>query len=199
MSRPISNLLTLPSNFLLRVSMKINPNLSGMGNLLELVNAANPGKNFTSVQVAVKSVTARTPDYIPFNSEAVLTGTPAGPYKDDQTVFYNRRPITEAVANPPVGYEVTDEMSTNDLLLSVCAILRIVPTEVELVDLVFEPGSSVSTMTLQPTANSKLYINTFEIQLLWTGDGVSDAVAVLWAGDQLDKLINITMPSRGYL
>ena len=179
--------------------MKINPNLSGIGNLLALVNEANPGMNYTSAQVRVKSVAPRVPGSIPYNSQAILTGTSTGPYKDDQTVFFNRRPVAEGVVNPPIAYTVTNDMTTQDLLVKVAASLKLVVTEVELVNIVFEPGSSVSTMTLQPTDQSKLYTGQFEITLIWTGEDVGDAISILYAGDQLDKLINVTMPSRGYL
>ncbi len=179
--------------------MKINPNLSGMGNLLALVNAANPGKNFTSLQVAAVSVTARVPDITPFNTAAVLTGTPDGPYKHNQTVYYDRRSVIDAVDAPRVSYIVTGETMLEDLLDAVCVALKIIQTEVELVDMTTAMNSTVSTMTLRPTANSKLYNDELTIQLTWSGDDVSESVAALWAGDQLDRLINITMPSRGYL
>lgn len=179
--------------------MKINPNLSGMGNLLALVNAANPGKAFTALQVSVTSVIARTPDATPYNSAAVLTGTPDGPYKHDQTVYFDRRSVIDAVDAPAVSYIVTSETTVNDLLTVVCSALKIIQTEVELVDMTTAMGSTVSTMTLRPTLNSKLYNDILTIQLTWSGDDVAESVAALWAGDQLDKLINITMPSRGYL
>jgi hypothetical protein len=54
-------------------------------------------------------------------------------------------------------------------------------------------------MTLQPIANSLLYVDTFDIVLVWSGEEVQEAVQVLWAEDELNKLINVTMPSRGYL
>lgn len=179
--------------------MKINPNLSGMGNLLALVNAANPGKNFTALQVSVTSVSARTPDTTPYNTEAVLTGTPDGPYKQDQTVFYNRRSVIDAVDAPQVSYIVTSDTTVDDLLAAVCTALKIIQTEVELVDMTTAENATVSNMILQPTANSKLYNDTLIVQLTWSGDDVAESVAALWAGDQLDRLINITMPGRGYL
>lgn len=80
--------------------MKINPNLSGTGNLFLLINAANPGRNFLPSQVVIKSVSERLPDLYPYNASAVLEGAPDGPYKNNQTVYYNRRPITEAVSVP---------------------------------------------------------------------------------------------------
>lgn len=179
--------------------MKINPNLSGMGNVLELINSANPGKNFTSTQVYVKSVTPHVPDANPYNSQAVVSGTSDGPYKNDQVVFYNRRPITEAVESPVVSYQVDELTTLADLLLMVAKALKIVSSEVELVNFHTEKDSSVSTMTLQPISNSLLYVNTFDIVLVWTGNEVQEAVQILWAEDELNKLINVTMPSRGYM
>jgi hypothetical protein len=179
--------------------MKINPNLSGMGNVLGLINSANPGKDFTTAQVYVKSVTPRTPDSNPYNSTAVVSGTTDGPYKNDQVVFYNRRPITEAVESPVVSYQVDELTTLADLVQMVSRGLKIVSSEVELVGFKTEKDSSVSTMTLQPIANSLLYVDTFDIVLVWSGEEVQEAVQVLWAEDELNKLINVTMPSRGYL
>lgn len=178
--------------------MKINPNLSGIGNVLELINAANPNKNFTSLEVAVKSVTPRTPDSIPYNSAAVLMGKPDSQYKDEQTVYYNRRPILEAVQTPTVSYAVDETTTMDELLAMVCSALRIVKTDVELVDFRTPQDSSVSFMTLKPIENALLYHDTFDITLVWVGEGVQEAVSVLWLADELDKFINVTVPSRGY-
>src|SRR5437764_46342 len=126
--------------------MKINPNLSGMGNVLELINSANPSMNFTSAQVYVKSVIPHTPDANPYNSQAVVSGKSGGPYKNDQILYYNRRPITEAVESPVVSYSVNELTSLADLLQTVTRGLKIVSSEVELVDFKTERDSSVSTM-----------------------------------------------------
>jgi hypothetical protein len=179
--------------------MKINPNLSGMGNVLELINSANPGRNFTFAQVAVKSVATNTTPDIPYNTVAVMTGKAGGPYRNDQTVYYNRRPVTEAVEDPTVSYRVDETTTLAELVENVSKALKIVSTEVELVDFKTERDSSISTMVLKPTPNSLLYTHSFEITLIWLGEGVEEAVTILWAADELDRLINVTMPSRGYL
>lgn len=179
--------------------MKINPNLSGIGNVLGLINAANPNRNFTSAQVRVVSVTPRIPDANPYNSQAVLSGTSTGPYKNNQTVFYDRRPITEAVESPTVSYQVTAETSFEELLIEVCDSLNIVSSDVELVDFHTEMDSTVSSMRLQPITNSLLYVDSFDITLVWTGEDAMEGVALLGIAEELDKLINVTMPSRGYM
>lgn len=178
--------------------MKINPNLTAIGNLFALINSANPDKNFTPAQVIVSSVTPREPGSIPYNSSAVLTGTPNGPYKNSQTVYYNRRSVTEAVDTPTVSYAVDTTTTLDDLLSMVCFALKIIKSDVELVDFKTAPDATVSTMTLQPITNALLYVDTFDITLIWSGDALA-SVATLWAGDKLDELINVTMPSRGYV
>lgn len=179
--------------------MKINLNLSGIGNVLRLINTANPKRNFTSAQVKVTSVTSRQPDANPYNSQAVLTGKPDGPYKNDQTVFYDRRPITEAVEFPTVSYPVTGETTLDELKEVICNALKLISSEVELVDFYTQADSSFSTITLSPTPNSLLYVETFDVMLMWTGEESAEAVSVLYAEQELNKLINLTMPSRGYM
>ncbi len=167
--------------------------------MFALINAANPGKNFAPDQVSVVSITPRTPDAIPYNSTALLAGTPTGPYRNNQTAYYNRRPVLEAVEAPIVSYAVTAETTVDDLLSMVCQALKIVKSDVELVDFQTAENSTVSTMLLKPITNALLYVDTFGINLIWTGDDTAEGVSALWTGDKLNELINVIMPSRGYM
>lgn len=87
----------------------------------------------------------------------------------------------------------------DDLLADVCTALKLVRTDVELIDLKTEVDAATSKMTLKPITNAKLYVNTFEIILFWSGSDIAEEISVLGVSDKLDELINKIMPSHGYI
>jgi hypothetical protein len=108
--------------------MNINTSLDTLGNLLALIQDANPGfASVTEDQLAVVSIAAQTPDSEGRN--AVATVTVDG--YDDQGVFqYTRLGLTDSIATAPTSVSVSNTETQASITAAIAAALNLVASEI---------------------------------------------------------------------
>ncbi len=180
--------------------MKINPQLSGTTNVLNLIREVNPRFTFDASLIKITNVVERVPDVVPYNTEAKVEGrNPIDNFFNPVHVYYNRRSMKEA--NPALsGTTNADALTTfDDLLTYITTELKLVKEEFEFVDFRTAVGSTVSVVTLKPIDNSQLYTPvTFDVTLAWQGSEAAALVPLLPTASKLHKLMNEKLPAPGY-
>lgn len=181
--------------------MKINPLLTGRGNMVALIKEANPGFTLLPTQIQIVDIAIHAPTGpVPYNTQAVVMGASENIAYGTPTVYYDRRPMNEAVETPTTFYPITVTTTWDDLLGWVATELKLVKSEVEFVNFHTAQGSTVSLVTLQPIANSQIYVpGGFDLTLAWSGPGVEKLLPYLYGASELHKFLHVILPAPGYL
>ena len=179
--------------------MKINPSLSGTANVIALIREANPRFTFNELAIKIVNVEGRVPDVVPYNTQALVEGRNPTEFYNPVHVYYNRRSMKEAVDAPTQLYSAGLSTTFDDLLGWIAAELKLVTTEFEFVNFRTLPDATISIVSLKPVDKSRLYVpEIMDVTLSWSGDA-AEYVAILAGSDELNKLVNVTMPSPGYI
>lgn len=179
--------------------MKINSDLSGTSNVIALIRESNPRFTFDELAIKITNVVGRNPDVVPYNTEAKVEGRDPAQFYNPVFVYYNRRSMKEGKPIPTTLYSVNMQTTFADVLSWIATDLKLVASEVELVDFRTAIGSTVSTVTLRPKSHSPLYFpEVLDVTLSWTGSDALALVPYLPGIDELHKLMNITLPAPGY-
>jgi hypothetical protein len=125
--------------------MNINTSLDTLGNLLALIQDANPGfASVTEDQLAVVSIAAQTPDSEGRN--AVATVTVDG--YDDQGVFqYTRLGLTDSIATAPAAVSVSNTETQASITAAIAAALNLVASEITVSGAAINADGSVTPPT----------------------------------------------------
>ena len=157
------------------MSMFINSSLTGLQNLVALINADNGVSSMTETNVTFGLPTEITPDGAGRNTEIVVTPVNnmdfiGGP----QTFTYRRLGLDTQVVSPNLTYAVVDSTTVASLKAVVCAALNLMPSEVDFVETVvardpLDQGGTgfVTQMHLAAKPESIVYVGTLVIDCTW--------------------------------
>lgn len=177
--------------------MEINPSLTGLDNLLALVNEANK-TNYTSDDVRVDKIQPYSDTYSGANTSALLLGVSPQYYKNSAVVYYRRLDVGRTVVNPPAAYQIDETTTLADVAAMVANRLRLIPSEVVFSNFRTSETEATSYITVGARSNSPVYTGSIELPLVWSGSADLDLVALLEPGRLLHQLIHVTMPFDGY-
>lgn len=157
--------------------MRINENKNAVDNVWALINQAN-GTNLTAASGFSLGLPAVNTDPQPRDTMMTITANEGSGYQGSVKVYYNRRGMLDNVAIPQTTYNVTNEITTQELLAQFCAALKLVPTEVELAaPLTFRQ----TQVTLQPKGTTNLLYNAASV------------LSLVWPLPLLSELITVTL------
>ena len=155
--------------------MVINTGMTGLQNLISLINSDNNVSSMTETNVSFGLPAIVAPDGLGRNTGVTVspvdnmdfTGTPV-------TFIYRRLGLDQQVVSPNLTYAVVDSTTVASLKSTVCTALNLIPSEVDFVETVLArdpldqggPGF-ITQMNLAAKAESLVYIGTLAINCAW--------------------------------
>lgn len=155
--------------------MIINTGMTGLQNLISLINSDNNVSSMTETNVSFGLPAIVAPDGLGRNTEVTaspvnnmdFTGTPV-------TFMYRRLGLDQQVVSPNLTYAVVDSTTVASLKSTVCTALNLIPSEVDFVENVvardpLDQGGTgfITQMHLAAKEESLVYIGTLEINCTW--------------------------------
>lgn len=155
--------------------MVINTGMTGLQNLISLINSDNNVSSMTETNVSFGLPANVAPDALGRNTEVTaspvdnmdFTGTPV-------TFLYRRLGLDQQVVSPNLTYAVVDSTTVASLKSTVCTALNLIPSEVDFVETVvardpLDQGGTgfITQMNLAAKAESLVYIGTLAINCTW--------------------------------
>ena len=155
--------------------MIINSSMTGLQNLISLINSSNNVASMTETNVSFDLPAIVAPDGFGRNTEITatpvnnmdFTGTPV-------TFTYRRLGLDQQVVSPNLTYAVVDSTTVASLKSTVCTALNLIPSEVDFVETVLardplDQGGTgfITQMHLAAKEESLVYIGTLEINCTW--------------------------------
>ncbi len=152
--------------------MRINETKSALANVWDLINDAN-GTTFSISSPFTLAVPQPYGGPQPRNTSVLVSANEGSGYQGQLTVYYNRRGMKDNVANPPDGFTVANDATSESLLASMVAQLNLVASDVELAEpLTFR----MPQITLQPKPNSYLYDTGTVFTITWPLPHISELI-----------------------
>lgn len=149
--------------------MKINLQLSPVANFLAILNAANPGKNFSEANLTLGAPTELVGGNGGRNTSILLTAVQDAGFSGTRTVNYTRQPL--AVGRAIATAKATDVLvlgtdTEAEILTKVAGALGLLESELTLSDVEIpanenNDGSAVITAK----ASSLLYVGSYTVTL----------------------------------
>lgn len=155
--------------------MIINSSMTGLQNLISLINSTNNVSSMTETNVSFGLPAFAAPDGLGRNTE--ITATPVNNMDftgDPVTFMYRRLGLDQQVVSPNLTYAVVDSTTVASLKSTVCTALNLIPSEVDFVETVMardplDQGGTgfITQMHLAAKEESLVYIGTLEINCTW--------------------------------
>ena len=157
------------------ISMVINTGMTGLQNLISLINSDNNVSSMTETNVSFSLPAIVAPDVLGRNTEVTVspvdnmdfTGAPV-------TFMYRRLGLDQQVVSPNLTYAVVDSTTVASLKSTVCTALNLIPSEVDFVETVvardpLDQGGTgfITQMNLAAKTESLVYVGTLAINCTW--------------------------------
>lgn len=150
--------------------MKINLQLSAVANFLAILNAANPGKNFSETNLTLGAPQEQTEGAGGRNTSVLLTAIQDAGFSGTRTVNYTRQSLTVggAIATAKaVDVLVLGTDTDAEILTKVAGALGLMESELTISDVVIpaNENDASGTATITASATSLLYTGAYNVQL----------------------------------
>ena len=155
--------------------MIINASMTGLQNLISLINSDNNVSSMTETNVSFSLPAIVAPDGLGRNTEVTATPVDNMDFTGTPVAFtYRRLGLDQQVVSPNLTYAVVDSTTVASLKSTVCTALNLIPSEVDFVETVvardpLDQGGTgfITQMHLAAKAESLVYIGTLEINCTW--------------------------------
>lgn len=168
--------------------MQIDIAKTGVENVFDLLNAANPGYSFSATNVTLAAATAAAGN-AGRNTTVVATAVDGQGYTGTSTISFRRLAPNEAVASPVLSIDVHNGATVAATITALAAQLGLRDGEFQLED-PSAPGVALTTLTrpAAPATTSTVNLVALGVSYLYQGES---AITLTWV-DPIDLSQAIT-------
>ena len=157
------------------MSMIVNPSMTGLQNIIALINSDNGVSSMTETNVTFGAPVVIAEDGAGRNTEVTVTPVDNVDFIGAPVTFtYRRVGLDQQVVSPNLSYPVVDGTTVAGLKSVVCAALNLMPSEVDFAESVIardplDQGGNgfITQMHLVAKEDSFVYAGTLAINCLW--------------------------------